>query len=164
MWRAVNVLCLYFYLKVSWRVLNLSEFRFNFDYEPLRYGHADQEAGLELDADGDEDLVLAAVDVGVGGEEFGEVHGHHRFGRTSRVEAEVHVLVVLVSHDVGTGAQEHLSGVVLCVKFVVRHGARNTVLEVGAWGDIAHLKAGGGAGPGSLVRRDANDLDQEVIM
>ncbi len=141
-----------------------SEFRFNFYYEPVGDGDVHFEAGLELNPYRDQHLVLAAVDLRVLGKVLGKVDGHHRLRSPRGVKAQAHVLVVLVSHYVGARGKDHPLRIVLCSKLVVSRRAGHIVLEVGARRYIAHLKAGACPGPGSLVRRDANDLDQKVIV
>ena len=113
--------------------------RFHLFDVPFGYAYRDF-SRLELEAYRDEHFVFGTVDNGIVGKELGEVDFGQRLPIKGGAQADVHVLVVLVTHYIGTGREQRFPGLVFGFKQIVGRFPAGPVLEIGTGRDSAYLK------------------------
>lgn len=106
---------------------------------PFGYAYRDF-SRLELDAYRDEHFMFGTVYNRIVGKEPGEVDFGQRFPVRGGAQADVHVLVVLVTHYVGTGREQRFSGFVFGFKQIVGCLPTGPILKIGTGRDSAILK------------------------
>ena len=106
---------------------------------PFGYAYRDF-SRLELDAYRDEHFMFGTVYNRIVGKEPGEVDFGQRFPVRGGAQADVHVLVVLVTHYVGTGREQRFSGFVFGFKQIVGCLPTGPILKIGTGRDSAYLK------------------------
>lgn len=108
---------------------------------PFGYAYRDF-SRLELDAYRDEHFMFGTVYNRIVGKEPGEVDFGQRFPVRGGAQADVHVLVVLVTHYVGTGREQRFSGFVFGFKQIVGCLPTGPILK-SVQGETPHISSTG---------------------
>ena len=107
--------------------------------------------------------MFRTVDFRIPGEEFRKVDLDESAFARRGTQADVHILVVRMPHDIGSRRQQHLTGVVLGFEYIIGRLSAYAVFEVGARRDTADFehrqKAGSDIGLGN-----ARNLDRHVVV